>query len=159
MLHWILFFYFCFHFNLHIDEGRLEIYLFEGDTFVDENGKHCDNTEYAGNYNCDSFVIILIDGKEVARTRTIKEKILAHYNYEYVSVKPISKYSVIELQMWDEDYAKNDRMDTWIIKPEDIDGAYHNYYGKKSIRFLGYDRTNKINFRALLNGASWANLG
>lgn len=39
-------------------------------------------------------------------------------------------------------------MDRWTVKPEDIDGKYHKYYGRHTKRIHGNDRKIMIEFRA-----------
>lgn len=107
---------------------------------MDSNGDFCDKKGNA----CDSYVKLLIDGKEVFRTEDVGNRNYPKYNQEYSTGTSVSKYSKIVIQLWDADINPDDLMDEWTIPLSDIDGKQKTYIGSKTNRLNDDDNNSSV---------------
>lgn len=77
----------------------------------DIEGSTC---EQNGGIDCDTYIIIKIDGKQVHKSKTIDNNSYPNFKETFVS-EFISMGANIEIEMWDSDegYSANDLMSAW----------------------------------------------
>lgn len=106
--------------------GVWQIRFSDGAAWKDITGRNCDPLRIV---NCDPYIKILIDDREVFRTKTQWHKNIVNFDETYISPR-MGKNSTIAIEMWDDDST----VDDWGT-PNDLMSRWGNGNVKKFMRY------------------------
>lgn len=109
--------------------------------WLDEEGETCDRPVDNTPNLCDTYVIVLIDGKQVYKTKEKDNTAHPVFN-EIFKTGLISSDAIITLQMWDSDEGSSDddKMSTWSGTPD-----YYLKHSKLVSKTVKNNRRNSLN--------------
>lgn len=113
--------------------GVWRISFHRGAAWKDKIGSNCDPLQVA---NCDPYIKILVNDREVFRTKTHWQQNIVNFDETYVS-PPMLKNSSVVIEMWDNDSTigdwgtPDDLMSRWGIGTVDLFNRYSKLAGPK----------------------------